>query len=113
TIADPARRQGVPRGGLLARHPLVCFYLLAFAFTWGYWWLIWAPLDLPGMLFPLGGYLGPAVSAFLVTAIASGKSGVLGWLRRCVRWRRGEGCALLALVGVPAVMGYRLRCLPR
>jgi membrane protease YdiL (CAAX protease family) len=111
-IADTAQRSGAPPEGVLARHPLVCFYLLAFAFTWGYWWLIWDPLDLPGLLFPLGGYLGPAVSAFLVTAITSGKSGVLGWLRRCARWRVGVQWYLVALLGVPALMLIALLIIP-
>jgi hypothetical protein len=51
TIADTAQQQGAPREGLLVRHPLVFFFLLAFAFTWGYWWLIWAPLQLSAPCF--------------------------------------------------------------
>jgi hypothetical protein len=46
TIAHTAQRSGATPEGLLVRHPLVSFFLLAFAFTWGYWWLIWAPLQL-------------------------------------------------------------------
>jgi uncharacterized protein len=103
-ITEVAQRPGAARGGLLARHPLVSYFLLAFALSWGYWWLIWAPLDLPGVLLPLGGYLGPAVSAFLVAAISAGKPGVLGLLRSCVRWRVGVPWYLVALLGVPALM---------
>src|SRR5262249_58489473 len=54
TIADAAQQQSAPREGLLARHPLVFFFLLANVFFWGYVWLILVPLNLPGPLFALG-----------------------------------------------------------
>src|SRR5262249_14161157 len=76
TIADTAQQQSAPRADLLARHPLVFYFLLAFAFTWGYWWLIWAPLQLSAPLFQLGAF-GPTAAAFLMLAITSGKPGVL------------------------------------
>ena len=103
TIADTAQRQGPPREGLLARHPLVSFFLLAFAFTWGYFWLILVPLSLPGPLFALGA-AGPTVSAFLVLALTSGKPGVLRLLRSMVHWRVGVQWYLVTLLGVPALM---------
>jgi len=61
----------------MRRHPLICFFLLAFALSWAYWLLIWAPLHLPHFLFPVVAYIGPTVSAFLMTAIISGRPGVL------------------------------------
>ena len=103
TIADTAQRQGPPREGVLARHPLVSFFLLAFAFTWGYFWLILVPLNLPGPLFALGA-AGPTVSAFLVLALTSGKPGVLRLLRSMVHWRVGVQWYLVTLLGVPALM---------
>src|SRR4249920_1407453 len=42
------------RPGLLARYPLFFFFLLCFVLTWGYFWLIWAPLGLPHSLIALG-----------------------------------------------------------
>jgi membrane protease YdiL (CAAX protease family) len=103
TIADTAQRQGAPREGLLARHPLVFYFLLAFAFTWGYWWLIWAPLQLSAPLFQLGAF-GPTAAAFLVLAITSGKPGVLRLLRSYVQWRVGVKWYLVMLLAVPALM---------
>jgi hypothetical protein len=50
TPADSAPRPGASREGLFACHPLAFFFLLAFVFTWGYFWLIWAPLGLPNYL---------------------------------------------------------------
>ena len=77
-----AERPGTPRGGLLARHPLVFFFLLSFVFTWGYFGLFWA-LQLPADLLLLGA-AGPTISAFLILAITSGKPGVLRLLRSYV-----------------------------
>lgn len=87
-------------GNLLARYPLFLFFLSSFVLTWGYFWLIWAPLHLPDSLIPLGGF-GPALSAFLVLAITSGTPGVLGLLRSIVHWRVGVRWYLVALLGVP------------
>ena len=90
----------VARSGLLARCPLFFFFLLSFVLTWGYFWLIWAPLSLPHSLIALGGF-GPAVSAFLVLAATSGKPGVLRLLRSIVHWRVGVRWYLMALLGLP------------
>ena len=87
-------------GGPLAGHPLLLFFLSSFVLTWGYFWLIWAPLGLPASLIGLGGF-GPAISAFLVLAITSGTPGILSLLRSIVHWRVGVRWYLLALLGVP------------
>ena len=102
TIADTTQRPGTAREGLLARHPLVFFFLLAFVFTWGYFWLIWAPLGLPESMIALGGF-GPAVSAFFVLAITSGKPGMLCLLRSIAHWRVGVQWYLVALLGLPVL----------
>jgi membrane protease YdiL (CAAX protease family) len=87
-------------GGPLTGYPLLLFFLSSFVLTWGYFWLIWAPLRLPASLIALGGF-GPAVSAFLVLAITSGMPGVLRLLRSIVHWRVGVRWYLLALIGLP------------
>jgi membrane protease YdiL (CAAX protease family) len=87
-------------GGPLAGHPLLLFFLSSFVLTWGYFWLIWAPLGLPASLIGLGGF-GPAISAFLVLAVTSGTPGILSLLRSIVHWRVGVRWYLLALLGVP------------
>jgi membrane protease YdiL (CAAX protease family) len=97
-----AERPGTPRGGLLARHPLVFFFLLSFVFTWGYFGLFWA-LQLPAALLLMGA-AGPTVSAFLILAITSGKPGVLRLLRSYVHWRVGVRWYLVTLVGIQALM---------
>jgi hypothetical protein len=45
-MTTATERPDAARGGLIARHPLVFFFVLAFAFTWGYFVLFWA-LQLP------------------------------------------------------------------
>ncbi|MGC2626583.1 MAG: hypothetical protein WA269_07085 [Candidatus Udaeobacter sp.] len=55
---------------LLSRHRLFFFFLFSFVLTWGYFWLIWAPLRLPDSLIAVGGF-GPAASAFLMLALTS------------------------------------------
>ncbi|MFL6795824.1 MAG: type II CAAX prenyl endopeptidase Rce1 family protein [Xanthobacteraceae bacterium] len=75
---------------------------MAFVFTWGYFWLVWAPLGLPKSLIALGGF-GPAVAALLVLASTSGKAGVLRLLRSIVHWRVGVQWYLVALIGLPVL----------
>jgi membrane protease YdiL (CAAX protease family) len=90
-----------PRQGVLARHPLVFFFLLSFLFSWVYWGLYKA-LQLPSLLFALGA-AGPLVSALSVLAITSGKPGVLGLLRSFVHWRVGVQWYLVTLIGFPVL----------
>ena len=90
------------RDSLLARYPLVSFFLFSFVLTWGYFWLIFAPLRLPNSLIALGGF-APAISAFLVLAMTSGKPGFLRLIRSIVHWRVGVGWYLLALLGIPVL----------
>jgi uncharacterized protein len=99
-IERSAKGADAARAGLLGRYPLFLFFLLSFVLTWGYFWLIWAPLALPDSLIALGGF-GPAVSAFLVLLVTSGTPGVFQLLRSIVHWRIGVRWYLMALLGVP------------
>lgn len=88
-------------GGLVARHPVVAFLIMVYAFGWST--LIAA--DYFGLPFLLGSsismIIGLALPAFLVTAAISGKAGVRELLGRCLRWRVGIGWYLLAFLGLP------------
>ena len=103
TAEDAAEQPGTSRGGLLARYPLVFFFLLSFVFTFGYLWLIVVPLNLPDSLKALA-TAGPPISAFLILALTSGKPGVLRLLRSYVHWRVGVQWYLVTLVGVQVLM---------
>ena len=102
TIDNGTNDADAARQGLLVRYPLVFFFVLSFVLTWGYFWLIWAPLGLSDPLIALGGF-GPAASAFLVLAITSGKLGVLRLLRSIVHWRVGVRWYLVAFLGLPVL----------
>jgi membrane protease YdiL (CAAX protease family) len=105
-MTTATERPYAPRGGLIARHPLVFFFVLAFAFTWGYFVLFLA-LQLPQKMILLGA-AGPTVSALLILAVTSGRPGVLRLLRSYVHWRVGVQWYLVAVIGVAVLMflGY-------
>ena len=104
------------RQGLLARHPLVAFFVMAYAFSW----IVWSPWvlgeDGAGLL-PINisqtasGYLnatailaGPTLAAFIMTATTEGREGVRRLLGRYVLWRVGLRWYMFALLGVPLIM---------
>src|ERR671911_331633 len=69
-------------GSLIRRYPLITFFVLAYALSW--WpWVLYA-LDLLPQ--PIVGF-GPFLAALVVLTITSGKTGIVGLLRRMVRWR--------------------------
>ena len=83
---------------LVKRHPLIAFFVLAFALSW--WPSILYALDLSPQ--PIAGF-GPFLAALGVLALTQGKSGIGGLLRRMVRWRVGirwYAVALLLPVGI-------------
>src|SRR5437870_2331842 len=89
---------------LLRRHPLISFFLMAYAISWTYvivFLIVW-PLpdtivtDTPELL-------GPVVAGFVMTAVMSGRAGVRQLLRRFVTWRVRAVWYLYALVAIPAL----------
>ena len=101
-MTTATERPYAARGGLIARHQLVFFFVLAFALTWGYFALFWA-LQLPQKMILLGA-AGPTVSAFIILVLTSGKPGVLRLLRSYVHWRVGVQWYLVTLIGFPVLM---------
>ncbi len=107
TITPSARH--VPGAAIKDRiihHPLVAFFMLAFAGTWlGAFPLLLARLgllqaDLPAEPFMmLGAMAGPALAALLVTAATDGIRGVRGFLRRYIQWHVGLRWYLLIIFG--------------
>src|SRR5215208_7202113 len=91
-----ALRGRVALMSLVKRHPIITFFVLAYALSW-LGWPMWA-LD----LYPIPVFsFGPFLAALVVLAITHGKSGVGGLLRRMVRWRvRLEWYAVALLLPV-------------
>jgi membrane protease YdiL (CAAX protease family) len=113
----PTHRSGIR--GVIARHPLVSFFVLANALSWiawtpyvlsdnglGVWHFAFPSIlgtsQISGML--PGAYLGPITSALLVTAVAGGAAGLRQWAARLWRWRVRWHWYAIALVGVPAAL---------
>ena len=71
----------------IRRNPVVSFFILAYGLSWSYW----IPLALAGICTAPGstathvpGLLGPALAAFLVTAVTEGRAGVVSFAKRLV-----------------------------
>lgn len=118
TDALPTTRHG-GLGEVIHRHPLAAFFVLANAMSW----VAWLPyvLSLNGLgiwdyRFPdilgsgqlagvlPGAYLGPIVSALLITAVADGRDGLRRWVGRLWHWRVRWQWYAVTLLGVPAGM---------
>jgi uncharacterized protein len=83
---------------LVRRYPLTAFFALAVVLSW--WpWILYS-LDLAP--FPIVGF-GPFLAALIVLAVTEGKRGVIGLLRRMVRWRVGLQWYAVALL-LPVVV---------
>jgi membrane protease YdiL (CAAX protease family) len=119
SISSSNRTIASSSGGIrqfMQHHPLVCYFVMAYGFSW----LAWVPyiLSLDGLgLLPIhltqlgilpGAFLGPCLSGFLMTAATEGKPGVRRLLHRFVQWRVGWQWYLFALCGIPIiiVMGF-------
>src|SRR5919112_5655135 len=104
-------RPDAPHRGLLARHPLSSYFIIAFAFSWllflpgvlAYYGVLSVSPSVRGVL-GIVGLLGPVLSGFLMTALTEGAAGVGDLLRRIVLWRVGIRWYLFVLLGLPAVM---------
>ena len=86
---------------VVKRNPLISFFVLACALSW--WPSILYPFDLSPQ--PIVGF-GPFLAAILMLAITSGKTGIVGLLRRMVRWRVSPvwyAVALLVPVAIAVV----------
>lgn len=101
--------------GVLARHPLIFFFVMAFGFAW----LLELPVVLsetgtgvlPYTLPPLAitfliagaTFAGPTVAAFIMTGATEGRAGIRRLLRRYVQWRVGIQWYLFVLLAIPAI----------
>src|SRR5690349_7963489 len=106
-----AQTTSEPRRSFLARHPLIGYFVLAYAGTWltllpvvlsqnGIGVLPYSmPFLLFAVLFVLSGLTGPTLSAFIMTAVTEGRTGVRQLRRRYVQWKVGPQWYLIVLFG--------------
>jgi membrane protease YdiL (CAAX protease family) len=100
TTATPSRITTITRA-----FPLAAYFILAYALSW----LILVPAAFGLLPDSVGGVLpwvvpfGPAVAAFVVTALTGGRPAVGQLLRRLVQWRVGLRWYLLVLLGIPLI----------
>lgn len=92
----------------LKQYPLVSYFAITYLISWTIWSPIvasaqgWADWDVPYALYYFGSF-GPAISAFIVTALTEGKTGIHNLLSRIFKWRVGfryYAFATLAPVGL-------------
>jgi len=78
---------------LLKRHQIIIFFALTFIISWYPWYT--------------GGHgfraWGPSLAGLIVVAVVGGWKGIVGMLRRLVRWRVGIVWWAVALLGPPAI----------
>jgi uncharacterized protein len=110
-VQPAAHHRGIK--ALLARHPLVSFFVLAYAGTWLFelpyvlseYGAGILPTKNPVLLWtsPVAVFTGPFLSAFVMTAVTEGRAGVGRFLRRFVLWRVGFRWYLFVIVGIPVI----------
>jgi membrane protease YdiL (CAAX protease family) len=86
-----------PVTSFIKHHPLVTFFILAYAFSWWPWTL--SATNLGFVLFPYG----PMVAALILTAVINGRAGLKALLAKVVQWRvnlRWYGVVLLLPVAL-------------
>jgi uncharacterized protein len=93
-------------------HPLVAYFVLAYAFTWVPVAIVLVALQL-GLVAsssPVVGVtsrlisFGPAIAAVIATAAVGGRAAVGQLLRKLVQWRVGIQWYLVALFGIPIAL---------
>ncbi len=98
---------------LLRRHPLISFFVLAYAISWTYVVVFLVAWPLPDTIVTdTPELLGPVVAGFVMTAVVSGKEGVRQLLKRFVLWRVPAVWYLFVLLGIPALYFASIALVP-
>jgi membrane protease YdiL (CAAX protease family) len=104
----------------LQRYPLICYFVMAYGFSWIAWipyvfaqdGLGVLPVHLTQAGLVPGAFIGPILAGFLMTGAMEGKPGVKHMLRRMVQWRVAWYWYLVPLVVVPALTLLGFMTLP-
>jgi uncharacterized protein len=99
----------------IQRHPVLIYYILVFAISWGGILLVVGPGGIPGTpeevesTYPLVILVllaGPSVSGILMTGLVHGRTGLRTLLSRLLRWR--VGWYAVALLAAPLTVAATL-----
>jgi len=97
-----------PPRAVIRRHPVLAFYALAFAISWGGVALIAGPLGVAGGAALLGLFLaqaaGPTAACLVLTGVLDGPAGYRELLARLTRWRVGPRWYAAALLLNPLAL---------
>lgn len=97
----------------LRSHPLLAYYALVFAITWGGMLLVVGPSGIfnstanPAVLTQFiyfAALAGPSVAGILMTFVVGGRAGLRQLLSNLLRWRVGVRWYLMALLTAPLLM---------
>ena len=98
-------------GPFVKSHPLLSYYALVFAISWGAVLIVAAPSGIPATtkeqydtLLPiaiLAMVAGPSVAGIVLTGLVYGKAGLCEFLSRLLKWRVGARWYAVALLTAP------------
>jgi membrane protease YdiL (CAAX protease family) len=106
-----------PIKALVARRPVLTFYVLVFAISWGGILVLVGPNRIPGTtedverLFPFAlmmQFAGPSIAGILMTGLVSGWAGLRELRSRLLRWRVGARWYAAALLPGPLIVAVVL-----
>jgi membrane protease YdiL (CAAX protease family) len=97
---------------VLQRYPIATYFVLAFAISWGWTFIIIGPASLRGETFELSTVIqvglliltGPMLAGILSTYIVDGKKGLQGLLSRMLKWRVGLRWYAAAILTFPVLI---------
>ena len=96
----------------IKRHPVLTYYVLTFAISWGGFLLVGGPGLFSGtswqsdplfMFAILVMVVGPSIASILLTGLVDGRAGYRGLLSRMLRWRVGACWYAVALLTIPVL----------
>jgi membrane protease YdiL (CAAX protease family) len=102
-----------PIKAFIEKHPVVTYYALVFAISWGGILILVAPSGIPGeaediaRLFPFtlaALFAGPSIAGVVMTSLVSGGPGLRDLLGRFCHWRAGAAWWAAALLTGPVLV---------
>jgi uncharacterized protein len=97
----------------IVRRPVLAYYILTFAISWGGVLILGAPYGMPApseqaaKVWPIvfvPYFLGPSTAGVLMTGLVRGRAGLRELLSRLLRWRVGARWYVVALLTAPLLV---------